>query len=417
MYQPQMDRDKTWLVVFLAIFAFSSLGFAVLGLVLSPELTLELQERHLEQVEIINRPQVPELSLFVEFWQAAGYDVMLRDGRYDMQKNERPNGREIWVQGQETWVLVPRRYDQRLSTSIFALCGDFLEQGWLIQIEATLSGYTIGFWSGVPGLDHKVLAFLWHIELLNPRNYGDYSMGYISVMGESFDPEGFLRGTPQAPVLAMIIDDWGHAGAAMDPLIAYPFPLTVAILPHLVLSSHVGERAHAAGHEVILHQPMEAQNTDLDLGPGGITVAMDPEDLGARLRENLASLPMVVGLNNHMGSLVTEDLETMTSILQVTKELGLFFVDSRTTNLSVVAEAAHAVEVPFGVNNLFIDNESDVEKIKTQVRAGLALAKKQGHAVVIGHVRPVTAAALWEMIPELLASGVQFVPISHLLQH
>jgi polysaccharide deacetylase 2 family uncharacterized protein YibQ len=34
---------------------------------------------------------------------------------------------------------------------------------------------------------------------------------------------------------------------------------------------------------------------------------------------------------------------------------------------------------------------------------------------VIGHVRPATADALWEMIPELLSSGVELVPISRVL--
>jgi polysaccharide deacetylase 2 family uncharacterized protein YibQ len=81
----------------------------------------------------------------------------------------------------------------------------------------------------------------------------------------------------------------------------------------------------------------------------------------------------------------------------------------------VVADVAGQVGIPYGVNNFFIDNESDVDKIKAQLRSGLALAQRQGHAVLIGHVRPTTVIALWEMIPELLDSGVQFVPISCLL--
>ena len=135
----------------------------------------------------------------------------------------------------------------------------------------------------------------------------------------------------------------------------------------------------------------------------------------AQIRENLASLPLAAGLNNHMGSRITADRTVMTYVLEVVKELGLFFVDSRTSTSSVAAEVAREVGVPYGVNNLFIDNESDVEKIKAQVRAGLDLAKRQGHAVLIGHVRPATFHALWEMIPELLDSGVQLVPVSQLL--
>jgi polysaccharide deacetylase 2 family uncharacterized protein YibQ len=217
--------------------------------------------------------------------------------------------------------------------------------------------------------------------------------------------------------MSVIIDDWGYSTAAVEPMLAYPLPLTMAVLPHLELSQVASERLDSAGHEVILHQPMEALDSRLELGPGGITLGMDRSAVEAQLRENLASLPVAVGLNNHMGSLVTADYETMSHILKATLELGLFFVDSRTTTASVVQEVALELEVPYGVNNLFIDNESDVDKIKGQLRAGLDLAQKKGHAVVIGHVRPATANALWEMIPEFLESDVQLVPISRLLHH
>ncbi|HBG02374.1 MAG TPA: hypothetical protein DDW87_12500, partial [Firmicutes bacterium] len=153
----------------------------------------------------------------------------------------------------------------------------------------------------------------------------------------------------------------------------------------------------------------------LELGPGGITLGVDRAEVEARLRKNAASLPMAVGVSNHMGSSITADYGTMTHVIEVMKELGLFFVDSRTTTASVAAEVAGELGVPYGVNGFFIDNESDVDKTKTQVRLGLALAQKQGHAVMIGHVRPTTVIALWELIPEFLDSGVRLVSISELL--
>ena len=417
MLQPRLDSERTSILVLLAVLALSSLGFAILGLVLGPEFRMDLGQVHNRELKIV-RPEAPDLSQLAEYWEKAGYLVIKRDESYELQANPLRDEGEVWIQGQETLVLVPQSHDLiRLSSAIFDLCAAFLEDGWSIQLEASDHGYAIGFWSSLPRGDRRVLSFLWQIELLNPHNYSQYQGGLIAVMGELFDPEGFLKGTPEAPIFAVIIDDWGYDTSAVEPMLAYPLPLTMAVLPNLVLSQEVSERANKAGHEVILHQPMEALNSNLDLGPGGITVAMDQEEIEAHLKQNAASLPLAVGFNNHMGSRVTEDSETMTKILDVAKELGLFFVDSRTSNASVVAGVAHEVGAPFGVNNLFIDNESDVEKIKTQVRAGLALAQKQGHAVVIGHVRSATAQALWEMIPEFLDSGVQLVPVSHVLQN
>jgi polysaccharide deacetylase 2 family uncharacterized protein YibQ len=413
--QFRLDEQKTSLTVLMVVLALSSLGFAVLGLVLGSDKGLNLADRHNEELVVV-RPEVPDLSSLADVWADLGFTPLQRHQFFYVQRSSSRSS-EALVQGQETLVLVPERHDLKLSRAILQLVGLFLEEGWTIQLEAQEQGYVLGFWSRVPGLDDKVLAYEWHIELLNPKNYDYYYGGAISVMGQAFDPQGYRKGTPEAPVVALIIDDWGYSTQAAEPLMAYPLPLTMAVLPQLDLSRETGERLHAAGHEVILHQPMEALNSSLDLGPGGILQGMESSEVKELLKENLASLPVAVGLNNHMGSLVTSDSEMMLTILDIVKELELFFVDSRTSTDSVVSEVARQVGVPFGVNNLFIDNESDTEKIKTQVREGLALAQKRGRAVMIGHVRPATALALWEMIPELLDSGVQFVPISRLLYH
>lgn len=415
MTQFRLDEQKTSITVLMVVLALSSLGFAVLGLVLSPELGLDLGPGRQLELEIV-RPEVPDLSHLGDFWIDMGYTVLDRQQVYSVQRSSVQSD-QVLVQGQETLILVPERHDIRLSRAVLQLSELFLDEGWMIQLEANEYGYTIGFWGHVAGSQARVLAYEWQIELLNPQNYDYYYGGLISVMGEPFDPKGFMKGTPEAPVLALIIDDWGYPTLAAEPLIAYPLPLTMAVLPRLDLSQKFSERLYAAGHEVILHQPMEALDSNLDLGPGGITEGMDNAEVRDLLKENLASLPVAVGLNNHMGSLITADHETMGTVLDVVKELGLFFVDSRTSTNSVVAEVARQVGVPFGVNNFFIDNESDVEKIRAQIRAGLTLAQNRGHAVLIGHVRPATADALWAMIPEFLDSGVQLVPISRLLYH
>ena len=412
--QLQLDTKKTCIVAFLALFAFSSLGFAVLGLILGPDYRGGLDRRHELEVQIL-RPQVPDLDSLVEFWGEAGFNLFQRTQENELQPAGGWDEHAAWVQTSEEWVLVPQSPGLDLTGVLFQLCSDLLGQGWALQLERTEHGYYLGFWSSLPGSEQRVLALQWRLELLNPRNYRQHAAGLVPVLGQYFDPQGHLKRTPQAPVLAIIIDDWGHHSPAAMPLLAYPLPLTAAILPRLDLTGELAQRAHAAGHEVILHQPLEALDTSLPLGPGGIYGVMEAEEVDATLRSNLAELPMAVGVSNHMGSLATEDPETMRSILEAVDTLGLFFVDSRTSGRSVVAEVATDLRVPFGVNDLFIDNESDVEKIKAQLRAGLDLAKRQGQAVVIGHVRPATAAALWEMIPELLSSGVELVPISRVL--
>lgn len=410
MQEPRLSGEQASLLILLVVFAFSSLGFAVYGLVFGTDFQLDLGKRP-GAVELKRAP-APDLDFAEEFWNEVGYLLLHRSQEHQVQPLA--GGDSAWIQGQETWVLVPTKPDLDLAPSLFQLCQALLQDGWVLQLETVEYGYKLGFWSSLED-GERVLTLVWNLEQLSPKNYSQHQGEVVQVLGEPFDARGFLKGTPERPVLAIIIDDWGHNSPAAPSLLAYPLPLTVAVLPHLGLSYELSEGADSVGHQVILHQPMEPRDSTLALGPGGIYQGMTREEIQAVLEENLASLPTAVGMNNHMGSLATEDPETMRAVLEVIRERGLFFVDSRTSNLSVVPEVAAEVGVPFSVNNLFLDNESDVEKIKAQLRQGLKLAEQQGQAVVIGHVRPATAEALWEMIPELLSSGVELVPISSLL--
>lgn len=409
----QLDKKRTLSLAVLALFAFTSLGFAVFGLLFGPGHKSGLDKRYTLEVPIFS-PRVPELDSFLAFWEESGFFLVKREARSEIRPLPGSGQTAAWIQGLEHWVLVPTEPELDLGAALFRLCSEFLHQGWPLQLEAREHGYTLGFLSSVQG-GQEVLALKWQLDQLNPRNYGEHVGGIIPVLGEPFDPAAFRKGTPEAPLLAVVIDDWGHNSSAAGPLISFPLPLTVAVLPKLIMTAELAERAHAAGHEVILHQPMEALDTSLALGPGGIYRSMEAEEVAAVLRENLSGLPMAVGVSNHMGSLVTEDAQAMESVLETVRDLGMYFLDSRTTNRSVVAQVARAVGVPYGENDLFLDNENEVDKIKAQLRIGLQLAKRQGQAVVIGHVRPATAVALWEMIPELLSSGVELVPISRVL--
>lgn len=217
------------------------------------------------------------------------------------------------------------------------------------------------------------------------------------------------------PKLALVIDDWGYSSRYTEAFLSYPFPLTTAIIPYLAESVSLAQQASTSGHEVILHQPMEALDSDVELGKGGILTSMDPETIRRVVEENIAHLPMIAGVNNHMGSKVTSDPEALAVVLEVIQANNLYFLDSRTTSLSVAGTVASQVGIPYAVNSLFIDNVNEVEAVKAQLRRIINQAVQTGSAIAIGHVRSATAAAVWEMIPEIVAAGVDLVPVSELL--
>lgn len=218
------------------------------------------------------------------------------------------------------------------------------------------------------------------------------------------------------PVLAIVIDDVGHNLRQGQRLIALPQPVTLAILPHTQAARQLATEAAAAGQTVMLHQPME-NGAGLSIGPGGLYSGMPRAEMQQQLNSNLDSFSPVVGINNHMGSRLTAEREAMDAVMQVLRERGLFFIDSRTTHHTQAAFAAEAAGVPHLSRNVFLDNERSAEAIGRAFDRALELARREGSALVIGHPYAQTLAFLeWRLAGDLWESeGVDIVSVEELL--
>ncbi len=216
--------------------------------------------------------------------------------------------------------------------------------------------------------------------------------------------------------LAVILDDAGNSLEQLDAVAALPAPVAVAVLPHLPHSSRWAARMHDAGHEVLLHLPMEPEDPSGRPGPGAVRVAMHENEIRMAVRSALNSVPHVVGVNNHMGSKATADLRTMTWVLQELSVRGLFFVDSRTTVATVAEDAARAQGVPTARRHVFLDNDQRPAAIKRQLEEAVELARLDGWALAIGHVRASTVTVLAETWPMLRHLGADPVAPSEVVR-
>jgi hypothetical protein len=151
-------------------------------------------------------------------------------------------------------------------------------------------------------------------------------------------------------------------------------------------------------------------------GTGALFTFMTADEFRAALAKDLAAVPHISGVNNHMGSFLTQDREKMEIVLAAIKERRLFFVDSRTTPKTVAYDAAVKLGVPALERNVFLDNEANVESVKARIDELIKKAKAEGIALGIGHPRPATIKALKEMEKRLTGSEVQVVPASGLLK-
>ncbi len=196
------------------------------------------------------------------------------------------------------------------------------------------------------------------------------------------------------PMVAIIIDDMGYQPAIGRKMLDLPLPLSFSFLPGGPQTKELASAAKSRKRDILLHLPLEATDRKVDPGPGTLAVAMDPQELEKKFAEDLAAVPMAIGLNNHMGSRFTEERPAMAALLTQVRQRGLFFLDSRTSNKSVACAVAKEAGVPCLSRHLFLDNDQSQAAVVKQVDALLALAEKNGWAVGIGHPHPATLAAL-----------------------
>ncbi len=216
------------------------------------------------------------------------------------------------------------------------------------------------------------------------------------------------------PVVSIIIDDLGNRHALDRQVIALPGAVTCSILPRLRWTKPLARAAHHQHKEVMLHAPMQAI-VPHDLGPGGLRVGLDEDEFTRIVQDDLASLSHVRGLNNHMGSLLTQSVSSMHWLMTYLATSGIYFVDSRTSADSVAAQQARALHVPMTTRDIFLDNVQDEEAIRQQYYHLLRVAKRHGSAVAIGHPYPSTIRVLQQELPQLAAHGYRLIPISELI--
>lgn len=217
-----------------------------------------------------------------------------------------------------------------------------------------------------------------------------------------------------AGLLAVIIDDVGYSSELGERTVALPGAITLAILPKAPHSPRLARLAVEQGKEVMLHNPM-SNTRDLPLDPGGLTDTMDKAGFLATLADNFERIPEARGLNNHMGSLLTQQATPMGWLMEFLSARGAYFVDSRTTAASRAWETAQRYHVPSLPRDVFLDHDRDPEQILRQLQSAVKLAQTRGYAVAIGHPYPETLSAL-EQLPGLLsAAQVELIPVSDLL--
>ena len=190
--------------------------------------------------------------------------------------------------------------------------------------------------------------------------------------------------------LAIIIDDVGTDEQAQK-IAALPVRVTPSIFPPEYQRKDTRSLARSFEHYAI-HLPMEASSAKNNSAT--LRASDNYEKLNGVIAKLRADFPNAKFINNHTGSKFTADERAMQNLLRAMNEHGFLFIDSRTSPATKAKAAMNGLGMRYVHRDVFLDNQNSVAAVRKKLREAVALAKKQGYAIAIGHPKSSTLRAL-----------------------
>jgi len=214
------------------------------------------------------------------------------------------------------------------------------------------------------------------------------------------------------PRIAVVIDGLGADRGATARAIALPPAVTLSFVAYADELADQTAAARRAGHELLLHIPMEPVSVSAAMGAYGLGRNMPHDELVRRLRWDLARIDNYVGVDNHMGTAFADDAPAMQVVMAELKRRGLLYLDARAVPTVPVAVAARNAGVPYAARDIFLDGEQAAVAVDARLAQLVTLARERGSAIAIGHPHEATLAALQRWLPTLSRQGVVLVPLT-----
>ena len=212
--------------------------------------------------------------------------------------------------------------------------------------------------------------------------------------------------------IAIIIDDIGNKQADAAAF-ALSEKVTFSILPHTRFSTQFSTYSYHQGREVMLHMPMESLHGEA-LGDGGLFATMYPQEVENTLLMALESVPHAIGVNNHMGSKLTQMTLQMNAVMDVLSNNNLYFIDSRTTKFTKAHLIAKERGVVSAQRHVFLDHHRNEAFLEQQFAQLLKKARRDGSVIGIAHPYKISIEFLKRKLASL-PDDVELITVSDYL--
>src|SRR4029077_17424844 len=196
-----------------------------------------------------------------------------------------------------------------------------------------------------------------------------------------------VEAMPALPAIAIVIDDCGVDELHTRTAMALPAPMTLASLPYAGASFSLSRQAHLAGHEIIVHLPMEPKGGE-NPGPMPLTDGLSAREITERLNWALSRVSDYDGANNHMGSRFTASREALLPVMKELSARKLFFLDSRTTADTQAEKLARETGLLTGARDIFLDNDDTAPAVERELASLENQARSHGTGLRLGPPPP-----------------------------
>lgn len=216
--------------------------------------------------------------------------------------------------------------------------------------------------------------------------------------------------------LALLIDGLGDTlTPRVDSLLSSPLPLTLSVIPFLRNSRIIGTFATQRNKELLVHLPMEPETyPKFNPGPHAIYMHLTPPEIHRRTRAAMDELKGAKGMNNWMGSRVTPERTIMNPVMSELSKDGWYFVDMRTSNMSVAYSCAREQGIPATTVGGYLDNVDTTMAYmqKRFIEQALRTRLSERGTIIECHLHVNLIKFLRDLTPLAEKYGIKLVPVS-----
>jgi polysaccharide deacetylase 2 family uncharacterized protein YibQ len=225
----------------------------------------------------------------------------------------------------------------------------------------------------------------------------------------------YFSGTARMAFVIENLEDTSYQLAVN--VLSIPEPLSVSVIPGSKKAALIAQLADQHQKEVIIRLPFESQGKIPEqFEPAAIMVHYSKDAITAIVSGAVKDMPNFTGFANAWGSRACEDSRVMNIVLADVRKQHGYFIETRTTKNSVVAQVASALDCPFSEVNARIEKKTapdilaDLKRLGAQAQAGATCVASVSASKQLCDA--LTAARPW-----FKQNGIRLVFVSEIVKH